>query len=86
MGQNMVAETEIICKANAVLDLQFNVKDQNFQIDGNLKNKNSSSPSTPRFHELRVSDSVSSEIACFESVFNLHFFLKSFDFFEHGHG
>lgn len=68
VGQNMVAETEIICKANAVLDLQFNVKDQNFQIDGNLKNKNSSSPSTPRFHELRVSDSVSSEIACFESV------------------
>lgn len=75
MGQKMVAETEIICKATAVLDLglQFNVKDQNLQIDVNLKNKNSSPPSTPRFHELRVSDSISSEISCFESVINFHF-------------
>lgn len=56
VGQNMVAETEIICQniSGAVLDVQYHV--------------NSSASTPPIFHELRVSDSVSSEISGFESV------------------
>ncbi|XP_044487420.1 probable protein phosphatase 2C 13 [Mangifera indica] len=58
VGQNLLAETEIICKkglTGAVLDVQYHVN---------------SSISTPIFHELRVSDSVpiESEISGFESV------------------
>ncbi|XP_044500667.1 probable protein phosphatase 2C 13 [Mangifera indica] len=65
VDQNMVAETEIICQniSGAVLDVQYHV--------------NSSASTPPIFHELRVSDSVSSEISGFESVVSCSETIKS---------
>ncbi|KAK3187890.1 hypothetical protein Dsin_027451 [Dipteronia sinensis] len=83
VSQKMVAEAEIMCKqsipsttttaaaaaAAAALDVKYHVcvaKEQNFQIDVNVKN--GSSPSTPVFREVRVTESVSADISRLESV------------------
>ncbi|KAK2644018.1 hypothetical protein Ddye_019213 [Dipteronia dyeriana] len=86
VSQKMVAEAEIMCKqsipsttsAAAALDVKYHVcvaKEQNFQIDVNVKN--GCSPSTPVFREVRVSESVSADISRFESVVSRSETIKS---------
>ncbi|KAL5784988.1 hypothetical protein ACOSQ2_007380 [Xanthoceras sorbifolium] len=85
VSQKMVAEAEKMCKQSsmpsttaAALDVQYHVcvaQEQNFQIDVNVKN--GSSPSTPVFREVRVTESVSADISRFESVVNCSETIKS---------
>lgn len=86
VSQNIVADTEIICQQGVpVLDMKYHLcvaaKERNLMDV-------TSSPSSPGIREVRVTDSVSTDISRFESVRSLVLFISlqfsfSFNFCFH---